>query len=296
MEIVFLGTSCMVPTKDRNHQAIFISHKEEGLLIDCGEGTQRQFKIADIKQTKISKILITHWHGDHVLGLPGLLQTLNSSEYEGKLCIYGPIGTKKNFENMLVAFSFTLGFEYDINEIKGSSLIDLKEIEIEAKELDHSVPCLGYSIIEKDRKRIKVAFVKKKGIPEGPLLGELQNNKSIKWKNETITPEEATYTVKGKKITLILDTVLCTNAYKLAKDADLLICEAVYSDELINKAEEYKHMTALQAAELASQSNAKKLILTHFSQRYKTTEQIIEEAKTIFSDSAAAYDFMKLKI
>ncbi len=296
MEIVFLGTSCMMPTKERNHQGIFISHKEEGLLVDCGEGIQRQFRIAEIKPTKISVILISHWHGDHVLGLPGLLQTLNASGYEKKLKIIGPKGTKERFEFMFKAFSFTLGFEHEIKEVGGDSSIDLKDLVVGFLPLEHSVPCLGYTISEKDSRRIRVPFIKKLGIPDGPLLGNLQENKEIVWKGKKISPVDATYVVKGKKVSIVLDTLLCNNAFLLAKDADLLISEAVYVDELYKKSEEYKHLTAKQAAELASKSNAKKLVLTHFSQRYKTSEQVLEEAKDVFSNVIAAHDFMKIKI
>lgn len=296
MEIIFLGTSCMVPTKERNHQAIFIPYKEEGLLLDCGEGTQRQLKIAEIKPTKITKLLITHWHGDHVLGLPGLLQTLNASEYEKKLEIFGPVGTIEYFEHMFRAFSFRINFAHSITEIKDGDRLDFKDLVVETHDLSHIIPCLGYSICEKDRRRIRLPYIKKKGIPEGPLLGDLQDNKSINWKGEKISPDDATYVVAGKKTTIILDSMLCNNAYLLAKDSDLLVCEAVYASSLLHKAEEYKHMTAKQAAELAAASNAKKLILTHFSQRYKSVEELLDEAKIIFKNTSAAFDFMKVKV
>lgn len=296
MEIIFLGTSCMVPTKERNHQSIFIPHKEEGILVDCGEGTQRQFKIADIKPTKITKILLTHWHGDHVLGLPGLLQTLNASEYDRKLEIFGPVGTKEYFNHMFKAFSFNINFNHEIREISDGETLAFRDITVLAKELSHGVPCLGYLIKENDKKKIKVAYIKKLGIPDGPLLGDLQNNKNILWKGKTILSEDATFVVEGKKIAVVLDTLLCNGAYELSKHADLLICEAVYTSKLIGKAEEYKHMTAMQAGELAATCGVKKLVLTHFSQRYKTTEEVLDEAKSIFKATSAAYDFMKLKI
>ena len=285
----------MVPTKDRNHIGIFIEYRGECILVDCGEGIQRQFKHVDIKPTKITKIFITHWHGDHVLGLPGLLQTLNKSDYDKKLQIYGPKGTKKSLEYMFKAFSFNLDFEYSIKEIKDDK-IELKELQVISKPLDHGVPCLGYSFIEKDRRRIKPAEIKKLGIPESPLLGNLQNNKSITWKGKKILPKDTTYVVKGKKISIVLDTLINKNAYALAKDADLLICESTYTSDLEEKAQEYKHMTAKQAAQLASQSNVKKLILTHVSQRHKTPEKILEEAKTIFDNVEVSFDFMKLKV
>lgn len=296
MEIVFLGTSCMVPTKDRNHVSIFIKHLSEGFLIDCGEGTQRQLKIADISPTKISKILLTHWHGDHVLGLPGLLQTLNSSEFDKKLTIYGPKGTLKSFEYMFKAFSFNLNFEHEIIEIKKDTIIDLKNILIDVKKLEHKVECLGYSLIEKDRRRIKTNVIKKLNIPDGPLLGKLQNNTSITWNNKIISPKDTTYVVKGKKIAIVLDTIHTNNVNLLAKDADVLICEASYTSELKSKADENMHLTAKDAGLIASRNNVKKLILTHLSQRYKTPETILDDVKIIFENSKIAYDFMKMKV
>jgi ribonuclease Z len=296
MDIIFLGTSCMVPTKERNHQGIFITHKEEGVLVDCGEGIQRQFRIADIKPTKISVILISHWHGDHVLGLPGLLQTVNASGYEKKLRIFGPVGTKERFDLLFKAFSFALNFEYEITEIRGSFAIEISDLLICATLLDHGVPCLGYSIQEKDKRRIRLPFIKKLEIPDGPLLGKLQENKEIVWKGQKVSPEEATFVVKGKKVSIVLDTALCNEAVQLAKESDLLIAEAVYVQNLLHKSEEYKHMTAQQAAMLASKSNSKRLVLTHFSQRYKTSEQLVEEAKDIFKDVSGAHDFLKIKI
>jgi len=296
MELVFLGTSCMVPTKERNHQSIYLKYREEGLLFDCGEGTQRQLKMAGIKPSKITKIFITHWHGDHVLGLPGLLQTLNASEYENKLEIYGPKGTKKRLVSLFSAFSFALNFDYEIKEINKNSKFEFKEFIIESKKLDHVIPCFGFAFIEKDRRKIKTNVVKKLGIPEGPLLGKLQNNKPITWKSKKITPKETTYLVKGKKIAFIFDTVPCKSAYALASGADLLVAESVYGSEHEEKAREYKHMTAGQAAQIAAQSNVIRLILSHFSQRYKTTDKIIEDASIIFKEVSAAHDLMKIKI
>jgi len=286
----------MVQTLERIHQGIFVTYKEEGLLVDCGEGIQRQFKIADIKPTKISVILISHWHGDHVLGLPGLLQTLNASGYEKKLMIYGPTGTKKYFEYMFLAFSFKINFEHKINEVSETTTVSLKDMDIVATPLDHGVPCLGYSIKEKDTRKIRLPFVRKEGLPDGPLLGMLQENKEIVWKEKRISPSEATYLIKGKKVSIVLDTLPCNNAILLAEGSDILISESVYVEDLYNKAEEYKHMTARQAAMLASKSKSTRLILTHFSQRYKTTDSVLEEAQGIFSNVSVAHDFMKIKI
>ncbi len=296
MEIIFLGTTCMMPTKERNHAGVFISYKDEGILVDCGEGIQRQFKIADIRLTRITKILITHWHGDHVLGLPGLFQSLSASDYDKTLEIYGPSGTKEKIKNMLDVFIFDNNVKYKVIELKQGKFFENNDYILECAELEHGVKTFGYVLQEKDRRRIKVPFIRKIGMPDGPLLGKLQQGKDVTFKGKKITAEEATYIVKGKKLAIISDTVLCEGCYTLAKDADILISESAYAEDLEDKAEQYKHLTAKQAALIASQSNVGRLILTHFSQRYKDTSQIESDAKTYFDDITCAYDFLKVKM
>ncbi|MBN1502674.1 ribonuclease Z [Candidatus Woesearchaeota archaeon] len=296
MEIIFLGTSCMVPTEERNHSSFLIEYNGEYLMFDCGEGTQRQLKAAKIKPGKLSKIFITHWHGDHVLGLPGLMQSLAFSEYEKTLEIYVPRNTKKYFDYMVKAFIQNTVVDYAVTEIKDEKVLDTKGYRIEALALHHSIECLGFSFVEKDRRRINLPFVKKLGIPQGPLLGKLQNNKEILWKGKKVSAKDATKVVKGKKIAYITDTLLCSNCHELAKDSDVLICDATYASDLEEKAKEYKHLTAMHAAQIASQNKVRRLIITHFSQRYKTADKILEEAKSIFPNTVAAYDFMKVKL
>ncbi len=144
MELTFLGTSSMVPTKDRSHSALFIKYQNQGILMDCGEGTQRQMKITGIKLTDITKILISHWHGDHILGLPGLLQTMSSSSntYSGVLELYGPPGIKKNFDMLKEALTFELTFELKIIEVKPGTIFQNNDFKIETAKLDHSVTSL----------------------------------------------------------------------------------------------------------------------------------------------------------
>lgn len=286
----------MVPTKDRNHSAVLLTFKGEGILFDCGEGTQRQLKIADIPHTRIRKILITHWHGDHVLGLPGLIQTLEASNYERVLEVFGPPGTKKHMEHMFKAFRLDNRISINITEVEGGIFCNTEEYSITALPLEHSVPIVGFRFQEKDRRRMNLTFLKKTGVPEGPHLGKLQEGKDILWKGKKIAVEDATYIVPGKSIAYIVDTVPCKNAVDLAKETDLLIAEATYTGEMELKAEEYKHLTAKDAALLANNAHAKKLVLTHFSQRYRDTAELLENAKTYFSNVACAQDFMKLKI
>ena len=296
MQILFLGTSSMVPTKERNQSGVLIIYGSEGILIDCGEGTQRQLKVAGIKLTKITKILISHWHGDHVLGIPGLIQSMSASGYEKTLNIYGPVGTKKFMEKMFGVFLFDRRIDICVYEVKKGNFFEDRTLVLEAEHLNHNIETLGYNIVEKGKRKINLRFVKKLGIPEGPLLGKLQEGKSIIWEGKKVGVDKATNVVKGKRITIISDTVPCKGADKLAKNSDLLICEATYASNLENKGEEHSHMTAKQAAELANRSNVKKLVLTHFSARYKNTRELEEDARNCFGNVLCAKDFMKINL
>jgi len=286
----------MVPTKERNQSGVLIIYGSEGILIDCGEGTQRQLKVAGIKLTKITKILISHWHGDHVLGIPGLIQSMSASGYEKTLNIYGPVGTKKFMEKMFGVFLFDRRIDICVYEVKKGNFFEDRTLVLEAEHLNHNIETLGYNIVEKGKRKINLRFVKKLGIPEGPLLGKLQEGKSIIWEGKKVGVDKATNVVKGKRITIISDTVPCKGADKLAKNSDLLVCEATYASNLENKGEEHSHMTAKQAAELANRSNVKKLVLTHFSARYKNTRELEEDARNCFGNVLCAKDFMKINL
>ncbi len=296
MEIMFLGTSCMQPTKERNHPGMLVIYKGVGMLFDCGEGIQRQLRIAGIKPTVIRKIFISHWHGDHVLGLPGLLQTLGASEYAGVLEIYGPRGTKRYVELMMRAFASKGVLELKVKEVKKGKFCEEEEFFIEADELVHSAACVGYAFKENDRRKIDTKKIKRFGIPSGPLIGELQNGRGVVFKGKKIKPDDVSEVVKGRKVVYATDTRPCNGLLRLAKNADLLIVEATYKSDLEEKAKEYYHMTAKEAAQIASESNAKQLVLTHFSNRYKDVGEIEGEAKDIFRNTKAAYDFMKIKL
>lgn len=294
IKITFLGTGSMVPTPKRNHTAILLSYENENILIDCGEGTQKQLRIAKIAPTKITKILITHWHGDHVLGLPGLIQTLGANEYNKVLDIYGPKGSREFMINMFKGFINEFRIKMRINEIKEGVFFKSKDYSLEAVSLNHSSPCYGYSFIESEKRNVNVNYTKKFGLTRHPILRELQEGRSITWKGQKIMAEDATTVRRGRKISFILDTAYTKNAVELARDADLLICEATHLDELKEKTEEYKHLTTKQAATIAKEAGAKKLIITHFSQRYKDTKKLEKEAKEIFKETIAAKDFMEV--
>ncbi len=296
MKITFLGTSSMVPTKERNHPSLLISYEAENIMIDCGENTQRQLKIADISPTKVTRLLITHIHGDHVLGIPGLIQTLSSSNYSKTLKIYGPPTIKQLIKNIITTFNLEDKIEIEVNEIKPGIFLKTENFQIEAISLKHSTTCYAYSFKEEDKRNINLAYTKKFGLTRHPLLGQLQKGKDIVYKNQKITVEKATKLRKGKKITVIYDTAFTENCIKIAKNSDILISEATFTEELKEKAKEYMHLTAKEAALIAKQAKVNKLILTHFSQRYKDSKEILKEAKKIFKNTIIANDFMTIKL
>lgn len=174
VKITFLGTADSIPSRSRNHTAILLNFNEENILMDCGEGTQRQFRKAKLNPCKVTRILISHWHGDHVLGLPGILSTLSLSGYNKKLFIYGPKGINDKIKKMLEVFNFYQEYEIIIEELEGGIFFENDKFYLEAKEMEHTIPCLAYSFIEKGLKRIDKKKLKKSGLPAGPLLQKLK--------------------------------------------------------------------------------------------------------------------------
>ena len=294
--IIFLGTSQAIPTAKRNHTAILLSYANENILVDCGEGTQRQFRKAGISPTKLTKILITHWHGDHILGLPGLLQTLALNNYNKTLEIYIPKGTKHFIEQIFRMFIFEGKIKYEIHECQEGKIFENKDFVIEAAKMKHGAACLAYSFTEKGKIRIKKSALIKLGI-KGKIISQLVQGKNIKHNGKLIKANQLTYLQPGRKISFIFDTSLNENCYKIAKNANLLISEATYTEKEANLAARYRHLTAKQAATIARKSKAKKLILTHISQRYEHKEKfILAEAKKIFKQVSIAEDLDTLEI
>lgn len=294
MKITFLGTGSMQPTKERNLSSIYFSHEAENILFDCGEGTQRQIKIAGLKATNLTRIFLSHFHADHVLGLGGILRNLDANQYNKTLYIYGPEGLSKFFHNIIHSAYYGKGIDVKLIEFKDNDIINCDKFTIEAVKLGHSVPSYGFIIQEKEKRKINLEYTLKFGLTKHPLLGELQKGNDIIWEGKKITAKKGTVLIKGKKLGIINDTGMCNGCLKVGKNADLLICESTFSHEDKEKAEEYRHLTSKQAANIAKKSNCKKLILTHFSQRYKNTDEIKKEAKSIFKNTECAEDFMSL--
>jgi len=299
-KITFLGTGSAIPTTKRNHIGVLISYRDENLLFDCGEGIQRQFRIAKLNPGKVSKIFISHWHGDHILGLPGLLQTFDLNGRNGELIIYGPVGSKKKFKELIahhLKFYWDISrkngnkFNIKIEEVSEGVILMKKDFRIEAINTDHGCRGLTYSFMINERKRLDSTMVKKLKIPNGPLLGELATGKKVKISGKVIDGSKMVYTEPERKLSFILDTRMRKEFVKFVKDSDILISEATYFDdgELAN---EHGHMTAMQAVEVAKKAKVSKLLLFHFSQRLEAIMRDVDKnVKKEFKDSVLVRDF-----
>lgn len=295
IKVVFLGTSDAVPSAERNHTSIFLEYKNENILVDCGEGTQRQFRKAELNPNKTTRILITHWHGDHILGIPGLLQTLSFSGYNKTLFIYGPKGTKEFMKNMLNTFVFQEKLKMDVEEVDGK-FFETDDFYLESEKMSHGTPCNAYSFVKKGTIRIDKKKLEKTKI-QGPILKKLKEGKDIVFNGKKYRAKDLTYSEEGKKISFVFDTSFNEKIIPFVRDSDLLICESTFGEDLEDKAKEYKHLSARQTAEIAKKSKSKKLILTHISQRYsKNPKKILDTAKKIFKNSVSANDLDRFEL
>jgi ribonuclease Z len=297
INLTFLGTGSAIPSKKHNHVGILASFADENILVDCGEGIQRQFKIAGISPTKLTRILITHWHGDHILGLPGLFSTLAMLNYQKTLKIYGPKGTRR-FMQLIQELIFNYHINLEVHEIENSgTIVNEKDFQIDTSSMHHGTPTLAYSLILKDKIRLNKAKLKKFKLPNSPILRELQQGKDITFNGKKIKCKDVAYIEKGKKVTFVLDTAYNEHAVSLAKNSDVLITESSFSNEEADRAREYKHLMAQDAAKIAKLSKSKKLLLVHLSLRYENIPQVIEkEAKKIFKNTKLVNDLDTVKV
>ena len=297
IKITFLGTGSAIPTARRNHPAMLLQYKAENILVDCGEGTQRQFRKAHLNPCRITKILISHWHGDHVLGLPGLLQTLMLNGYNKKLEIYGPKGTKQKIRfylNLFVHKGKNLNLE--VHEVGDEVFFENKDFFMEAAEMNHDCPAVAYSFVVKEKNRLDKNKLTKLKIPNSPLIRELAREKVVEINGKKINGKNLIYKEISRKVTFVMDTRYNENAVKLARKSDILICEATYSASEKDVAEEYAHLTSIDAAKIAKKAKVKGLVLIHLSQRYDAIPKVIlKEAKTVFSDVIIPEDLAEIE-
>lgn len=300
IRVVFLGTAGAIPTAQRSLPAVLLQRGNERFLFDCGEAVQRQMIRAKTGFHKKLKILLTHMHGDHVLGLPGLLQTMALMDRQKPVDVYGPAGTAHFLQCLQESLQFGLTYPVEIHEIADAGLVcDEEEYTIIAERSNHVVPSFAYAFVEKPRPgRFYPEKAKALGVRQGQAWSKLQHGQTLTLKNgKTIKPEDVTGPQrKGRKIVYTGDTRPFREFAAFAADADLVIHEATFDDALVEKAELDGHSTPSQAAEAAKQANAKSLVLTHISARYSESQLLLGQAKKVFANTQVAEDFLELEL
>jgi len=295
VKITFLGTSGSTPTKDRNLPSVALEYNGEILLFDCGEGTQRQAIFYSVNISKISKIFISHIHGDHIIGLAGLTRTLALNNREKPLYIFVPAGEEKSIIKLLDFDNINFKYSIIIEGIKSGIISKGDSYTIRAFKLKHSIPTYGFVFKENDKIKFDKKECSKLGIKD-LMFNELKKNGKININNNIIKLSDITYVVNGKKIVYATDTRPSIGTVNAAKNADLLIHEATYDESKKNLAKERMHSTAAEAAKIAKKANCKKLALFHISSRYKNDDILKTESTVIFKNSFIPKDGMTIEI
>lgn len=298
MKLVFLGTSAAQPTIERGMTCICLVLDKEILMFDAGEGAQIAFQKSKLGWNKNMRIFVTHLHGDHCVGILGLLQTMSLQNRTESVDIFGPPGIDEFLASNLKILNFGLTFPVRIIRIKEGLVFDDPSYTIHVCEAEHSVPAYSYLFTEKDKPgKFYPEKAKQLGIPEGKLWHELQNGKEVKVGDKTFKPFDVMGEKrKGKKIGISGDTRPTPKLEEFFKGCDYITFDSTYSDDLRDKAKENYHSTSVQAADLAKKAGVSNLILTHFSARYDDAEELVKEAKMVHGSVIAAKDLMEIEI
>lgn len=305
MNLFALGTGAASPTLERNTAAYALLRLGEILLFDCGEATQIQFAKAKLSMYKVSKIFISHLHGDHFYGLIPFLTTLQLNKRTSPLELYGPKGICEYIHFMKRISQ--IGFQYDLRiteideDFEGGVIFENSDYVVKAIPLLHRIFVLGYSIEEKETPgHFNNELAEKLGIPCGPIRREIKNGSTVTLENGTVVTPEMIIgkPIKGKKVTYCTDTLFYKNSIKLAQDSDLLIHEGTFAPDEIKKAEQTKHTTSLQAALVAKESNSKNLLITHISSRYVGANRNLfkKGIAEVFPNFTIAKDLMRITV
>jgi ribonuclease Z len=270
-------------------------------MFDCGEGTQHQLLRTPFKLSRLEKLFITHLHGDHVFGLPGLLSSRSSLGGTEPLDLYGPPGLREFMETSFRISGTHLSYPFQIHEIVEGKVFEDEAFSVEAAKLDHRIESFGFRIAESTRAgALNTALLAEKGVPSGPLYGKLKSGEDVTLEDGRIirSTDVIGNPLPGRVIVVLGDTKPCASAIRLARGADLLVHEATFSHDLAMKADEYTHSTALQAAETAQAAGAKRLLITHFSSRYKPEDLsgLEAEARSAFPYTDAAIELRPYEI
>jgi ribonuclease Z len=299
MKVVFLGTSGSVPTLRRNLPATALVREGCIFLFDCGEGTQIQMMRTGLSMAKIEHIFISHLHGDHLTGIPGLLMSLGQASHQNLLSIYGPKGIGDYLLSVRRYVRFRSEYELKVNEVKEGKILEADKYQVECTALSHGIPTLGYAFVEKERPgRFSVEKANLLGVPEGPLYSCLQRGDDIKLDDGRVVHSRNILGPprKGRKFVYAIDTMPCEETVKISREADVLVHDGMFGQEKEAEANQRGHSTARQAAWVAKKANVKKLILTHISSRYQDDRALLKEAQEVFPNTVIARDKMEFEI
>lgn len=289
-ELIVLGTASQVPTRYRNHNGYLLRWDEEGFLFDPGEGTQRQMIRAGVTVSQVTRFFVTHFHGDHALGLASLCQRVSLDRVPHEIAVHFPASGEVYWERLRHATIYHDVARFRPEPVQADGVIaETASLVLEAKKLDHDVDCFGYRVQERDARTMIPERLAERGV-RGRAVGELLGKGAIEVDGRTVTLDEVSVPRPGQSMAFVMDTRRCEAAVALARNVDLLVIESTYLASHAEEARAHGHLTATEAAEIAKEAGARRLVLTHFSQRFPRTELFLEEASRIFADVHAARD------
>lgn len=295
-ELVVLGTSSQAPTRWRNQNGYLLRWDDEGLLFDPGEGTQRQLLRAGVPVSAVTRLCLTHFHGDHCLGVPGILQRRSLDNVPEELHAYYPSSGREFFSRLRGASSFVETSEVLEHPVSREGLVlETPGFRLLARRLDHRIDTLGWRLEEPDGVRMLPDLLAARGV-RGPAVGRLQREGRIDVGNGVVRLEEVSEPRRGQVFAFVMDTRLCEAALELARGADLLVCEATFLHRDADLADRYAHLTARQAAQIARDAGVRRLVLTHLSQRYTAPAEHLAEAAAVFPDVVVAEDLDRITV
>jgi ribonuclease Z len=295
MKITFLGTSGSTPTKERGMPSVALEHDGEIFLFDCGEGAQRQMMNYGVNISRIKAIFVTHTHGDHIIGIAGLLRTMALYKRTAPLCIYVPKGEESKIKVLITFDRALIQYGIEIVGIGTGTVYKGKDFSIEAFRLNHSIPTLGYAFRETDKLKFNKAKSSALGL-EGMMFKEIEKKGMVKIGNKTVKLKEVTSIKKGRCVVYATDTRPTASTVKASTGADILIHETSFSKDLLSHAKERYHSTAEEAAQVAKKARCKRLFLFHMSARYKDATPLLKEARQIFNNTEVSKDGMQVSL
>lgn len=295
MRIIFIGTAGTTPTKFRSLPSLGIEREGELFLFDCGEGTQRQMMKFSVNMSRIKAVFLTHTHGDHTLGLAGLVRTLTLNRRTIPLYVFVPQGGEKLINDLINFDKAVINYKIHVKPVKSGKIYEGKGFSISAFKVRHTTNTYGFVFKENDKVKFRKQKADKLGI-KGIAFSTLLKRKRVKMGKKTIKLEDVSFKESGRKIVYATDTRPSGSTVKAAANADILIHEATYAENEKALAKERMHSTASEGAMLAKRAKAKRLILIHPSARYKDTETLLKEAKKVFRNTEMAKDGMAVTI